>query len=368
MTMPRTIVLPRKYIQQEGLLAEAGRYLGLLGKRPLLLWGHRTREACHGLLLPGLRATNLEPIETPFAGECTRREAERIAHEASARGADVVVGLGGGKAIDAAKAAAVFAHLPVALAPTIASTDAPTSACTVWYDDGGDCVGFDLWPFNPDLILVDTGVIARAPVRYFVAGLGDALATWPEARAAGASGAVSCAGGVPTMTALTMARLCFETLMECGAEARRDVAAHRVTAAVERVVEATTLLSGIGWESGGLACAHAIANHLPSLPETHDLLHGEKVAFGLMCQLCLERGLDRGEVERIVDFMVEVGLPVTFGELTMDDIPRARIEAFAARVTAPGSFIHNHDFEVTAETVVDALFAADALGRTRRHG
>jgi glycerol dehydrogenase len=363
--MKTAICLPRKYVQGNGVLSETGHYVGIVGRRPLLLWGTHTREAVRETVLPSLQKEGLEAAEVRFGGECTREEARRVAGFAAERKTDVVVGLGGGKAIDAAKGAAALAGLPAVMIPTIASNDAPTSACTVWYNAKGTCVGYNVWKFNPDVVLVDTGVVAKAPERFFVAGMGDALATWPEANAAYQTRTVSAAGGVATQTALAMARLCFDTIMEFGLEARDAVRKGEVTPALERVVEANVLLSGVGWESGGLACAHAMANALPALPETHDRLHGEKVAFGLVTQLCLEKDRREDEVLRIVDHMVALGLPVTLAGLGLADLSSQRLQDFAQAVTAKGSFVHNHNFPVTAASLADAILAADALGRSR---
>ena len=364
--MKKVIIFPGKYIQGEGVLREAGRYIGIVGRRPVLLWGKRAREAVKATLIESLGSAGLEFVDVPFNGECTKAEARRVADAALSAKADAIVGIGGGKVMDTAKGAAALTSLRTVMIPTIASNDAPTSACTVWHNDAGKCVGFDLWKFNPDIVLVDTGVVAKAPVRFFVAGMGDALATWPEANAAGQSQAVSCAGGVPTMTVMALARLCFDTLMQFGVEARDAVEKGVVTPAVEKVVEANVLLSGVGWESGGLACAHAIANALPAFSETHHCLHGEKVAFGLMSQMCLDKGMKKDTMLPIVDFMAAVGLPITFAELGLHGFSPARLRDFARIVASKGSFVHNHNFEVTAASVADAMVAADALGNRRK--
>src|SRR5690606_19881320 len=96
------------------------------------------------------------------------------------------------------------------------------------------------------------------------------------------------AGAYPTDAAMALANLCYETLINEGLKAKLAVDKKVVTKSVEKVVEANTLLSGIGFESGGLAAAHAIHNGLTAIEETHQLYHGEKVAFGVLVQLVLE--------------------------------------------------------------------------------
>jgi glycerol dehydrogenase len=359
--MKKALLLPRKYVQGRGVISEIGSYAAMLGKKAVVAWGSRTKAAVGDAVLSSLKEAGVEYTDVHFNGECTKAEANRIAD--IARGSCMVIGIGGGKVIDTAKGAAIYANLPHIIVPTVASNDSPTSACSVWYDDKGVCVGFDLWPSNPDYIIVDTEVIANAPLRLFIAGIGDAMSTWFEAEASYASRAVTCSGGVPTLTVMAMARLCYDTLTEYGLSAVDAVKIHAVTPAVEKVVEAATLLSGIGWESGGLATAHAMGNGLPALPETHEFLHGEKVSFGLMTQLCIDDSLSSELVENTAIFLAEVGLPVTFADINIDKIPDDRLRSFANDITGEGSFVHNHNFKVTGADLYDAMKAADSLGK-----
>lgn len=364
--MKACLISPRKYVQGPGVLGEIGSYLSGLGKRPLLLWDATVKGVVGPTVLESCRGAGLDPVDVAFAGESSKAEAQRVTEIARGQGADVVVGLGGGKALDTAKAAAVWAGTRLVTVPTIASNDSPTSAASVWYDEAGNCLGWDCWPFNPDIVLVDTRVIARAPVRTFVAGMGDALATWLETEAAFKTRSRNLAGGVPTMAAMALARLSFDILMEHGVDARRAVELGVVTPAVEKCVEANILLSGLGFESGGLATAHMIANALPSFPECRSFLHGEKVGFGVVCQLCLDGEKRADEVRSIVDFEVSVGLPVTFAEVGLEGIGRDRLRAIGDICAGEGSLCRNHPFAVTSDDAVDAMIAADALGSERK--
>lgn len=364
--MKAVLIAPRKYIQGRGVLREIGTYLKLLGQRPLLLWDECVRGLVGPVVLESVRSAGLDPVDVTFQGESTKDEAQRVAQVARERSADIAVGIGGGKTLDTAKAAAVFAGLKMVTVPTIASNDSPTSAASVWYDAQGNCIGWDCWPFNPDIVLVDSQVIANAPVRAFVAGMGDALATWLEAEAAYKTRAINLAGGVPTMAAMTLARLCFDTLLAYGVEARQAVELHVVTPAVEKVIEANVLLSGLGFESGGLATAHMIANALPSFPECKRFMHGEKVGFGIISQLCLDDEMSTEAIYRIVDFEIAIGLPVTFADLDLRGIGRDRLKQIGDICAGEGSLCRNHPFRVTSEDVVDAMIAADALGQRRK--
>ncbi|MCY3018702.1 MAG: glycerol dehydrogenase, partial [Planctomycetota bacterium] len=298
--------------------------------------------------------------------DSTKAEAARVAQIAKERGADVAVGIGGGKTLDTAKAAASAAGIKMVTCPTIASNDSPTSSFTVWYDEKGNCTGFESWGVNPDLVLVDSQVIADAPVRAFVAGMGDALATWLEAEAAVKTRASSLAGGTATMASVAIARLCYDTLMEHGIEAKRAVEQHVVTPEVEKCIEANVLLSGLGFESAGVATAHMIANCLPSFPECHGLMHGEEVGFGIISQLCLDEDAKTAEKYAIVDFEIAIGLPVTFADLRLEGITRERLKTIGDKCAGKGSLCENHPFEVSSDSIVDAMIAADALGKERK--
>jgi glycerol dehydrogenase len=301
----------------------------------------------------------------PFGGECSRAEIERGKAAARQVKATVIVGAGGGKVLDAARAIAADLSLPVVNCPTVASSDAPCSALSVVYTDEGAFESYLFYRRNPDLVLVDTSVIAASPLRLLVAGMGDALATWFEAETVVAARKANQVGGATTSSASALARLCYETLLRDGRAACRALEAKAVTPALERLVEANTLLSGLGFESGGLAIAHSVHNGLTTAAATHSYLHGEKVAFGLVVQLVLE-GKPAALLDEVLSFAADVGLPTRLADLGLDGASAAVIHQIAARATAPGETAHNEPFPVDATMLADAIRAADAQARAWR--
>ncbi len=297
-----------------------------------------------------------------FGGECTRAEISRVRQAARATNASVIIGAGGGKALDAARAAAAELRLPFVSCPTLASTDAPCSAVAVIYTEAGVVEKVRILPRNPELVLVDTRVIVQAPPRFLAAGMGDALATWFEARACAASHSKNLRGGASTRSALALAELCYRTLLEDGVAAMRAVRSLEITPAFEHIVEANTLLSGLGFESSGLAAAHSVHNGLTVTPQARSFYHGEKVAFGTLVQLVLERGA-QSEIDEVIGFCTQVGLPVTLAQIGLPDPPRELLERIALRSIQPEESIHNEPVEVSCSRVCDAILTADGLGR-----
>lgn len=297
-----------------------------------------------------------------FAGECSDAEIERGCEAARTAGAKVIIGVGGGKTLDTARAIAGLLDVPVVNCPTLASSDAPCSALSVVYTDDGVFERLIFYPRNPDLVLVDTSIIANAPRRHLVSGMGDALATWYEARTVIEAHKPNQVHGGTSLSAQALARLCRDTLFADGPVAAAAVEVNAVTPALERIVEANTLLSGLGFESGGLAIAHSVHNGLTTAAATHAYMHGEKVAFGLLVQLVVE-GRPTSEIDEVVSFCQQVGLPTTLGQLSLRAEDTATLQTVAQRTVAPGETAHNEPFEVTEQAIFDGILAADRWGR-----
>ncbi|MBR3954593.1 MAG: glycerol dehydrogenase [Clostridia bacterium] len=360
--MAKILISPSKYVQGAGEMGKLADYAKNYGKKALILITASGYKRIGNIIENSFAGQDCEIVFDYFNGECSKNEINRLIAVMNEKSCDMIIGIGGGKILDTAKAVAFYCKTPVLICPTIASTDAPCSALSVIYTDDGVFEEYLFLPANPNMVLMDTDIITKSPARLTVSGMGDALATYFEARAVKAKDAGTCAGGKVTNAAMALAKLCFDTLMEEGVKAKIALEAGACTQAVENVIEANTLLSGIGFESGGLAGAHAIHNGLTVLPECHHMYHGEKVAFGTITQLVLEN-VDGDELERIIDFCIELGLPVTFKELGITEVTDEKLFAVANAACAESDTLHNMPFEVTPEKVVAALKAADAYGR-----
>lgn len=360
--MAQIIGSPSRYIQGKGELKNLCKYASNYGNRLFILTSASGKGRVEPSIQEGKAGVEVETFYEVFNGECSMNEINRIIEVAKEAGCDIIVGVGGGKIHDTAKAVAYYMEKPVIIVPTIASTDAPCSALSVIYTDEGIFEKYLFLPASPNAVLVDTEIVSKAPARLLVAGMGDALATYFEARACTQSSAGNCVGGKSTLAAMALAKLCYETLLENGISAALAVKEKVCTKAVENVIEANTYLSGIGFESGGLAGAHAIHNGLTVIEETHALYHGEKVAFGTLVQLVLENAASE-EIDTVLNFCRTVGLPTTLAELGIKEINPEQIMEVAKLATASGDTLGNMPFEVTPEDVYAAIIATDAIGR-----
>lgn len=359
--MKRILISPAKYQQSSGAITDLGTVLKDYGVKALMV---ASDDDLNRMSVEIASAQAKEPfncINANFKGECTTKEIARLRAVIAHESCDVLIGLGGGKALDTAKAISHYENLPVIIIPTIASTDAPCSSLAVIYTEEGAFESYMFFKKNPDLVLVDSAVIAKAPVRFLVSGMGDALSTYFEARSCALSFADNIPGGKSTKAAAAIAKLCYETLLEDSVKAKAACDANVVTQALENVIEANILLSGLGFESSGLAAAHAVHNGLTALEETHHYYHGEKVAFGVLVHLILENA-SAEEINTVIQYCKSVGLPTQLSDLGIHEKTPEKIMAVANLACADGETIHNMPFKVTPADVYAAIVTADLLG------
>jgi glycerol dehydrogenase len=370
--MRKAFICPTKYVQGEDEILNLGYFVKTFGESALLIAHPDDVNRIKEKLSVTAEKYNIKFVESGFKGECSRQEVARLQEIAKENDCDCTIGLGGGKAIDTAKCVAEGNALIIV--PTIAATDAPTSHSAVLYTPDGAFDDYAYFKQSPSVVLIDTTVIAKAPTRFLVSGMGDALSTYFEARATAKSYS-NVNAGLPcgfreslcgpakgTNTALALATLCYQTLLADGVKAKAASDCNQVTSALENIIEANILLSGLGFESAGLAAAHAIHDGLTILEGTHKYYHGEKVAFGTIAQLVLENAPTK-EIEEVLDFCLAVGLPVCLSDIGVDGITQEELMEVAKKACIPEESVHSMPFPVTPELVAASIIAADKLGR-----
>lgn len=370
--MRKAFICPTKYVQGEDEILNLGYFVKTFGDSALLIAHPDDVKRVQEKLKRTAEKFNIRFVESGFCGECSRREVARLQELAKESKCTCTIGLGGGKAIDTAKCVAEGENLIVV--PTIAATDAPTSHSAVLYTPEGAFDDYAYFKQSPSVILIDTTVIAHAPVRFLVSGMGDALSTFFEARANVQSYSKVNAGlpcgfreGVcgearGTKAAFALASLCCESLLEDGWKAKIACENHVVTESLEKIIETNILLSGLGFESGGLAAAHAIHDGLTILEGTHKYFHGEKVAFGTIAQLTLENA-PMEEIEEVLDFCLSIGLPVCLEDIGVDHITEEELYQVAEKACIPEESIYAMPFPITVEKVAAAITLADSIGK-----
>lgn len=369
--MRKAFICPTKYVQGEDELLNLGYFVKTFGDSALLIAHEMDVERVKAKLDATAEKFGVTFVPSNFGGECSRQEIARLQAVAKENGCACTIGLGGGKAIDTAKCVAQGDALIIC--PTIAATDAPTSHSAVMYTPDGAFDDYAYFKQSPSVVMIDTTVIANAPTRFLVSGMGDALATYFEARATQRANANVnaglpcgyregfCSPAKTTLASQLMAELCYKTLLSDGAKAKAACDCNKVTPALENIIETNILLSGLGFESGGLAAAHAVHDGLTVLAGTHHNTHGEKVAFGTLVQLVLENAPTE-EINEVLGFCKSVGLPMCLADIGVTEITEEELKAVAEKTCIPEESVHSMPFDVTPDMVAAAIVTADKIG------
>jgi glycerol dehydrogenase-like iron-containing ADH family enzyme len=348
-------IAPARVLRGDYCLANSGQEIAALGVRPLIVGGNQTLKVVEAFLKPALKAAKLTSETASYTPDCAESSLLRLKETVKQHQADVIIGVGGGKALDLAKLVAYQSSLPIVTIPTSGATCAAWTALSNVYSEAG-AFQYDVTLNRcPDLLILDYGLIRTAPQRTLVAGIGDAIAKWYEA-------SVSSGDSTATLiiSAVQQARILRDILFQKSAIALKNVESD----AWREVVDATVLLAGVVGGIGGVDCrtvaAHAVHNGLTHLLEAHDVLHGEKVAYGILVQLRLEEMVQGNQLaasarQQLLKFYSEIGLPKSLEDLGLSQITLAQLRQVTAIATQPQSDIHRLPFAVSDQQLVAAM-------------
>lgn len=349
---------PHRYVQGPGALKELATLVPMYGRRPFIL----VDVAVLGSLRAQLEVLLKSCVDTvefaEFSGECSAAQIDAMTRKADVAKSDIVIAIGGGKAIDTAKGVRIQRGGGIIVVPTVASNDAPTSRLAIVYTEDHVLKEVRLMPTNPDAVVVDTSIIVRAPRRFFVAGIGDALTKKFEAEQCYNSGGLNFYKARPAALAVSIADQCYQVIRRDAVASLAAVGRKEPDAAFENVVEATILLSGLGFESGGLSIAHSLTRGFSAIPSLNGALHGEQVAFGLLAQLCLEERSSKFLAD-MVAFFRAVGLPVSLKDLGFSGNEQDGIRIIAEKSIAEAPYLKQFVGAVTTQSLIAALDRAD---------
>jgi glycerol dehydrogenase len=344
---------PHRYLQGPGALDELGRVALPFGKTPVVIADAFVLNMI-GQRLDAIFATvGMQPVIRAFAGEITYPAIEALQATLDDAKPRVAIGIGGGKSLDAAKALAVKLGIDVITVPTIASNDSPTSASIAMYDDHHVMISVDRLSRSPEAVIVDTALIAAAPARFLRAGIGDAISKKFEADGCLAGSGITPFGTRPLITGIVVADACYRTLRQHAPAAMQDLARGEITPALEATIEATILMSGLGFENGGLSLSHSLTRGLVKARGAKDAIHGEHIAWGVLVQLAAEKRSD-DELADMIGFHTAVGLSTSLADLGMAEAAREEIDDIA-RWTMTAPHLKNMPVDVDAAAIAAAI-------------
>ncbi|PMB17544.1 iron-containing alcohol dehydrogenase family protein [Fischerella thermalis] len=352
-------VAPAKVIRGSQILTQVSNEITRLGHRPLIVTGNHTQKAVQPHLQPLLEHQQLQFALAEYTPDCSEASLKSLRKAAKEHQADVIIGIGGGKALDTAKLLAHQLHLPVVTIPTSAATCAAWTALSNVYSEQGAFLYDVALDRCPDLLILDYDLILTAPPRTLVAGIGDAIAKWYEA-------SVSSGNSDQTLiiAAVQQARVLRDILLQKSAAALQQPGSE----VWQQVVDATVLLAGVIGGIGGAQCrtvaAHAVHNGLTHICKSGSI-HGEKVAYGILVQLRLEEMIQGNQLaaaarQQLLKFYGEIGLPQTFSDLGLDCVTLGELQKAAEIALAPNSDIHRLPFKVTLEQLMAAMVSTTA--------
>lgn len=353
------INMPSCYIQEKGALCKIASYFPhLLEDGALIIMDAFAYQRFKEEVLTSFETRQVGYAVERLEGECCKENIEKFIDSASTCGAKCVIGVGGGKVLDVAKAVGYFGKMKTIMVPTSASTDGACSKLSVLYESDGTFKEYLYLHKNPDGVLVDLEVIAQAPARLLRAGIGDALSTYFETEA-GYAGAVERNEQKSfSQTARALSKRCLDILLSEGEKAVQAVERQEVDQHLEAVVEAIIYLSCIGFENGSLAAAHAVCNALSSQTKYNHLLHGEKVAFGTVVQLVLEKQ-SWDVIRQITDLCSKIGLPYTPMEIGLQQQDVSELARLTCELSQP--IHHMRKVFVEEELVKSAIIFTQRL-------
>lgn len=303
----------------------------------------------HALIIHGEKSwevaqKHLTPLPIPtthirYNGECTYSEVERMNNVIKKEKIDVIIGVGGGKIIDLAKACGHFTNKQVIVIPTLASNCAAWTPLSVFYDQEGNFIEYKVFPRSTFMVLIEPKIIIDSPEDYLRAGIGDTIAKWYEADVITRN---LPSKSIPLEISLHAARICRDVLIEEGKLAitalKQGILSPSFIRVIESIVIAGGMVGGYGDKYGRIAGAHSIHNGLTTVVETHNYLHGDKVAYGTLVQLSLEKRFD--EITNLLPFYKSLKLPISLADLGIREQVEEAIKKIAIGATKPNESIH----------------------------
>ncbi|MEH7590023.1 iron-containing alcohol dehydrogenase family protein [Priestia megaterium] len=359
--MEKSIVLkagPQEYRHSPGILQNLPIFLEERNmKKVIVLHGERSLHAAKPYF-PSLK--DFQVLFVKYNGECSISEINRICEIAQSYGANGLIGIGGGKVVDLAKAVAARLQLPEILIPTLASNCASFSAVSIIYNDEGIHVDSLSFPKATNLVLIEPEIILNSPIEYTIAGIGDTLAKWYEGIVRLDQVANKT---VPMQLSYQMMEKSRDLLFQYGEQSIKDAESKKLTDAFVAVIDTNLAVAGLVGGFGSLFAksvgAHAFFNAATAIPRTNNVLHGFLVSYGVLIQLALEN--KQSEIKYLFPFYRKIGLPTKLSDLYLSVNQKENLQLIAKKMTKPSSRIHSLPFSVTPEKALHAIYQVEEI-------
>lgn len=332
-------------------------------KRVLVLHGKASWDAAVSYF-PEIPTIEMDFIE--YGGVCTDKKVVELTKLFQENQFEGLIAVGGGKVADLGKAVAYRCQTPIIILPTLAATCAAYTSLSVMYQEDGSMDRYDLFPVSNALVLIEPNVILDSPLELMIAGIGDTLAKWYEADAMISQLAIQ---PIEIQVAAFAAKKCRDVLLADSQVALVAMETGELNQAFLNVVETTILLGGMvggfGDDYGRTAGAHSIHDALTILPKSHQQLHGNKVAYGVLVQLVIEAKWH--EIDRLIPFYQQLSLPTCLADMGMADITEEELEKVAKRATVEDETIHFMKETIHATLVKEAIVALEKYRQKNSH-
>ena len=366
----QTIYLPN-YTVGEDAYQKVSAMTAPYGHKAVVIGGKTAIEKAKPALLNAIENSDTVLLDFLwYGGDATMENVHQLQAHPKVQEAHMLFAVGGGRACDTVKTLGALTGKPVFTFPTLASNCAACTSLSVMYHQDGSFAEYFYQSHPPVHTFINTQVIAESPEAMFWAGIGDALSKEYEVEYCCRDKTLT---HLPAL-GLGIAKTCTDPLLKHGQKALEDCRHNRVSAELEEVVLTIVMLTGIVSNCAvhisediapkdqyyyNSSLAHCVYYGSSLLPACESHLHGEIVAFGVLCLLKYDN--NDTEFDRILAFNKALGLPITMAEIGMTAADLPIVADKAASViewqSCPGT--------PSKERFIEAILAADKIGQQR---
>lgn len=346
-----------RYIQDEDVLEHSGEEILRYGKKAYILTGKTAYQVTENRMRASFEKAGLTYIVEEYEGYPCKEKIRQLSNTICENNCDVMVGVGGGRIMDTAKAAAFSANIPIVTIPTQAATCAAFSPLSVLYTPEGKSDDYIQFEHEVDSVLVDEQVMITQTPRLLAAGILDAMAKYIEI-AALKPYALDADTSIARHSAFYMSEYTYNILKENGTEAMEDLKKGLLTKNFKDVVyiniALTGIVSGMMQGRGQTALGHGFNNamHKEYLEQIKNWYHGEGVAVGLLAQSVYNE--ENSKIEELKKIMKAFEMPCSLEDLGVEPCDET-VECLYERLRTYGFMTHDDRHEQLLKAALNEI-------------